>query len=75
MCRECGQPTVAALTPGGRSIELDLEPVWVPKGGVWPTWIFTLDREADVATPALELERNANDRSGPFHRAHVCEPA
>lgn len=79
MCDACGVPTIPAVTPGGRAIDLEFDHVFVAKGAPWPTWVFILGAQIGhggrvfaLGSPALELDRNPNGRSGPFRHAHAC---
>lgn len=71
----CGAETIQARTPGGRTVSLDHEHVWVLPDEVWPRGLFILGAEVTtgparaVATPALET---VDDRQGPFRREHAC---
>lgn len=82
-CRMCGAETYEALTPSGRCVELDVDPVWVAPGHPWPLSAFIVGvmggdggPMVPAATPALELlyEPDSNGRSGPFRTQHFCPP-
>lgn len=82
-CIRCGAPTIAALTPAGRVVDLSFEHAWVRAGERWPTRLFILgaagrsEPAVAHATPAIEIVdgvnyRNGRGDAGPFRRQHHC---
>jgi hypothetical protein len=77
----CQHETIAALTPGGRVVDLEPDPVWVKADRPFPSHLFILGVAGRPpltphATPVVELadrERyTRGEHAGPFRKEHRC---
>lgn len=74
---DCGAETIVALTPAGRAVDLDVDPVWASSPsqyrGKFILGVAGRSGAVPHATPAIPfLDGTSDGRGGPFRREHQC---